>query len=408
MVVSTIKQTRGRPKRTAKGRKAGGRNRGFWFRAGRGWYVTEGQSKVALLDEAGDHLKAPDTPPNALEQAYARYIIGRQENAKQDATGDTAMVLRVVQDYLDYAKKNNRQSTYTKRGEFLFDFCFGLSCRFWDYGKGRKTPKPTEADRIHKGYGGREVGSLIPMDIQKWLDAHKGWGQSTRRMAVQSVKRTFNYAVKMGLIKSNPITQFKAGVGKKRVAYFTPEQEAAMYQHASPPLRLAIQVCIRTGARYGAEFCKLTAKHIDDTDPKCMVWRFKAGESKTYRPRVIYVPNDIAEEVRALAKRFPTGVIFRTRSGKPWVIRNIRSAFRLLKKRLSSKGIKLDTDACLYTCRHTFAKRMLGGYWGKPTTIEVVAGLMGNSRQVCWDHYAQWCDGYTDPLKDAINGAIPN
>jgi hypothetical protein len=35
---------------------------------------------------------------------------------------------------------------------------------------------------------------------------------------------------------------------------------------------------------------------------------------------------------------------------------------------------------------------------GKPVTIEVLAGLMGNSARVCWEHYAQWADQYLSPL----------
>ena len=57
----------------------------------------------------------------------------------------------------------------------------------------------------------------------------------------------------------------------------------------------------------------------------------------------------------------------------------------------------------MYTCRHTFAKRTLSGYYtGQPVTIEVLAGLMGNTPKVCWEHYAQWADQYNDPLWAAL------
>ena len=57
----------------------------------------------------------------------------------------------------------------------------------------------------------------------------------------------------------------------------------------------------------------------------------------------------------------------------------------------------------MYTCRHTFAKRMPSGYYtGKPVTIEVLAGLTGNTPKVCWDHCAQWADQYNDPLWAAL------
>ena len=63
------------------------------------------------------------------------------------------------------------------------------------------------------------------------------------------------------------------------------------------------------------------------------------------------------------------------------------------------RKLKLPHDRCMYTCRHTFAKRTLSGYYtGVPVTIEVLAGLMGNTPKVCWDHYTVWADQYNDPL----------
>jgi len=56
------------------GRKWGTRNKGHWYRSGRGWYVTEGRSSIKLCDEHGQHLKDPDDEEEA-KRAYARYIL---------------------------------------------------------------------------------------------------------------------------------------------------------------------------------------------------------------------------------------------------------------------------------------------------------------------------------------------
>jgi hypothetical protein len=64
--------------------------------------------------------------------------------------------------------------------------------------------------------------------------------------------------------------------------------------------------------------------------------------------------------------------------------------------------MRFDEDCCMYSCRHTYAKRTLQGYWsGKATNIETLAQLMGNSAQVCCEHYLQWCESYTEPLWEA-------
>ena len=48
-------------------------------------------------------------------------------------------------------------------------------------------------------------------------------------------------------------------------------------------------------------------------------------------------------------------------------------------KRAAKSGVVFAPGSCVYSCRHTFAKRTLGGFWtGKPATIEQVAGLLGN------------------------------
>jgi hypothetical protein len=74
----TAKRKRKQPTRE---RRVSGHNRGYWFRKGRGWYATENGKSILLRAENGDHLKAEDTPADVLEQAYARYLLGPQEEA---------------------------------------------------------------------------------------------------------------------------------------------------------------------------------------------------------------------------------------------------------------------------------------------------------------------------------------
>ena len=390
------------------GRSAGGHNRGYWFRKGRGWYISEGQKIRPLTDQAGDQIKAENTPNDVLQDAYARYRLGMDEQSRQSTTGNGALVLTAVMDYLKHSQAKDRLATFNKRGEFLFDFCFGLPCRFWDYGVGRKVAKPSAHDYLHDGFGNKRVAEIIPMDVQNWLDKHPTWGKSTQRIAIQSVKRAFNYCLKMGLIPTNPVKGMTAPTGRKRITYFTDEQEEALYEHASKPMALLIKVAVRTGARYGAEIAALTARHVEET-PEGMLWRFSADEnktgSKTGKSRVIYVPAEIADLVRELVKKHPSGSLFRNRNNTPWKVATLKENFSRLKDKLAAKGIELDADACLYSCRHTYAKRMLGGYWtGEPITLEILAGLMGNTPQVCYDHYAKWCGDYIAPLWKAVNG----
>ena len=387
-------------KRSKAGRQTGGHNRGRWFRKGRGWYTTEGRRSIALLTENGDHLKDKDAEAEA-ERAYARYLLGQQEQAQREASGDQTPLLTVCQTYLDHCKVNGRPSTYYTRANFLYDFCKGFPARFRDKGNGKKPSKPTEKDRIRKGYGLTPLCKLVPLDVEQWLNKHVTWGPGTRRIGIQALKRALSYYAKATKTVS-PIKGLNAGKPGKRITYFTPEIEETLYRYSKRALATAIQVCIRTGARYGSEFCQLTAKHVEET-PQGMRWRFSADEAKTHKPRTIYIAPEVAQIVRPLVKQYPTGPLFHNSRGEPWTGRALRAAFIRLKKRLAQKEIKLDKADCMYSTRHTFAKRTLGGFWsGKPCTIEQLAALMGNSRQVCWESYAGWCEAYTDPLWEAV------
>ena len=58
-----------------------------------------------------------------------------------------------------------------------------------------------------------------------------------------------------------------------------------------------------------------------------------------------------------------------------------------------------------YTCRHTFAHRMLSGCWndGKGCSIKALAELIGDTPKVVFDHYGkEWGQDYQEPLWAAI------
>ena len=283
--------------------------------------------------------------------------------------------------------------TYKDRAATLYDLCSGFPARFRTNGEERE-----EKYRIHKGYGGMAVGEFRPIDLDRWLAAHKRW-KGGRRARVQAVKRAFNYGVEAGLIEASPLLGYKAPKQNARVTYLTPEQESALLATANPSVAMAIKVCIRTGARPGCEYGKLTARHVRDHGER-MEWIFSAAESKTKRLRTLRITDpEIISIVRAQVALHPSDTIFRNTLGDSWTRDSISRSFRDARKRAEIEGIEFDKDACMYSCRHTYAKRTLQGFWtGRQTNIETLARLMGNSPQVCRDHYLQWTDTYNEPL----------
>jgi integrase len=376
-----------------RGRRAGSRNRGFFFREGRGWQAKLNGKFVPLEYANGDRMRSKNTPLSDVKAAYLRLIAGPVD----DAPADGVTVLQVCTAYLAKVKDDGAASTFTGRQNTLFDFCFGLPSRFVP-GRGIERPDPKTSDYIHDGFGRYAVSKLMPLHLDQWLQAHPTW-KGGRRTRIQAVKRALNYGVESGLIAANPIRGYKTPKQRGRVTYLTPEQEKALCDEANSALAVAVKICIRTGARPGCEFAKLTAAHVTDHGER-MEWRFNADESKTRNLRIIRITDpEILKTVRQQIEQFPTGPIFRNTIGKPWSRELLTEKFCNLKNRLAKRGMEFDADCCMYSCRHTYAKRVLQGFWtGKATNIETLAKLMGNSPQVCRDHYLQWTDSYSEPL----------
>jgi integrase len=383
------------------GRPTGSRNRGYFYRAGRGWYTQiseplldeNGQPRqdakgkpltkprfIALRDDNGQPLRIKATPIADVKAAYQRIVA----NPDGSENGEGVTVQEVCDAYLNNIADG---ASYKLRRDILFDFCTGYPPRF----RGKELPS---GERLHKGYAARSVAGLRPLDIDQWIQAHKWKGG--KRTKIQAIQRALNYGVECGLIPASPLKGYKVPTNKARVTYVTPEQETALLANASPAMTAAIKILIRTGARPGSEFAALTAKQVVD-DGERMEWRFKEVKRK---PRVIRIkdPEVIAMVRERLANKGP---IFRSAQGSPWQLRNLSHRFRMLKAKAEKQGIQFDDDCVLYSLRHTYAKRILQGFWsGKPTNIETLARLMGNTPAVCQAHYLQWCESYNEPLWD--------
>ena len=398
-------------KRRTGGRKKKSRNKGYFYRKDRGWYATDGRKMIPLEYEDGTRIRDESADELDVREAYARWLLAKNEEAAKVAVIEEAdsktTLAEICVVYLENTKANDSKSTYEGRADTLFDFCYGLPPKLRPkQGQApkklsKKEKEQIEEKRIHKGYGGMRAVELKPLHIDQWLNAHPTWNGS-RRSRIQAVKRAMNYGVEAGIISKNPLKGYRTPRSRGRVTYITPEQEAEMYKHASKAFTMALRVCIRTGARFGCEFAKVTAAHVKDHGDR-MEWVFPPSESKTRRLREILIRDtEILELVREHIRRYPKGPIFRNTKGTPWERGTLSRNFQRLRHKLKKLGVEFDHDACMYSCRHTYAKRTLQGYWtGKATNIETLARLMGNSPQTCREHYLQWCESYKDPLWDA-------
>jgi hypothetical protein len=104
--------------------------------------------------------------------------------------------------------------------------------------------------------------------------------------------------------------------------------------------------------------------------------------------------------------------LFRNTKGNPWKSTTGVVRFLAIKKKLGWDRIPTKSGYSCYTCRHTFAHRMLSGFWsqGAGCSIETLAELIGDTPKVAFDHSGkEWRQHYQDPLWAAIGaGTQPN
>ena len=162
---------------------------------------------------------------------------------------------------------------------------------------------------------------------------------------------------------------------------------------------------IHTGLRPFCELAKVTADDIEMSD-RGMMWRVYS--SKTKKTRKIPVRKEVAKLVQRLIATAPKGSglpVFRNTQGKPWTRMNGVVRFIAIKKKLGwNLDVKKKKYSC-YTARHTFAHRMLSGYWNNNVgcSIETLAELIGDTPKVAFDHYGkEWGQHYQEPLWSAI------
>ena len=354
------------------------------------WYYTEPGTKkrIPLFDEKGERIQGLDNR-EAARDALARIRLANELSRPTPTNSGEWTVARVCEVYLADLHQTATQDWANIVQRWLNDLC--------------------------QFCGALRANEFQKKHLRTWLGRHKTWNPNTQRNVIAAVIAAFNFCCRFDDLDVNPVAGYKKPAATPRVTAFTPEEEKAIYETVDEYFGRFIKACMLTGARPYSELAKVTADHVVET-PQGMYYLLKArtkdGQSghktgkKTGKDRRIMLCDEMEEMTRELMKTAPKGSgipLFRSPRGKAWTKVNCVVRFCALRKELD-----LPADRCMYSCRHTFAKRTLSGYYtGQPVTIEVLAGLMGNTPKVCWEHYAQWADQYIDPLWAALGKVKP-
>ena len=355
------------------------------------WYYTPSGTKTRqpLLDEAGRHIRGP-----ANKQA-ARLALAR---------------VRIKQG-LKPAIAAATEPPLPKKASLVASVCshYVIHCN-----------RAAAAGRMHPDYakgvvrilnefcrycGALPVAELKRGYVSEWVESVPSWRSPvTRRNVLTIVISAFRHAETEHDVH-NPLKGLKKPPHRPRLHSIKPEDEQLIYKHVAPAFRDFLFAALHTGLRPFCELAKLTAEHVEEI-PRGMLWRIRS--SKTKKVRKIPVRPEVAKLTRKLLKAAPPASgkpIFRNPQGNPWKKSTGVKYFLRLKRELEWAGDDPRSRYSCYSCRHTFAHRMLSGYWndGVGCSIEVLAELMGDTPKTAFDHYGrEWGRHYQEPLWAAI------
>jgi integrase len=349
------------------------------------WYCTlpGAKKRLGLFDENGQRIRGQENQ-EAAELALARLKLSGDWPADTSPDNGNWIVARVCSEYLQYCERGLANETISKSHRdnavrFLNDLC--------------------------KYCGALAVAELKKGQVKTWLESHPTWrSPATHCSVIAIVLAAFNYAQETRGIR-NPLAGLKKPAANPRLQSLAREDEDALYAACDEPFRNFLFALIHTGLRPFCELARLTADDIEE-NARGMMWRVYA--SKTKKTRKIPVRPEVGELTRKLMKTAPRGSgvpLFRNSRGKPWQGTAGVARFLALKKKLGWDKDPVRKKFSCYACRHTFAHRMLSGYWngGTGCSIETLAELIGDTPKVAFDHYGkEWGQHYQEPLWAAV------
>lgn len=215
---------------------------------------------------------------------------------------------------------------------------------------------------------GHRASTVTPGQIDTWAShGTRVLKPSTIATKITSVIAMFNWAVKFGYVKVNPVAKLPKPTACIRRDYLSDDQLAkAIAACPAGPIRDAVAFLADTGCRI-QEYRILEAEYFDRVARRFVIPSERSKGRKT--PRTIYLPAESFALADAATHRYPVGPCFRSPTERPWTAANLGAACRFIKDEIKMPGFRL-TDL-----RHSFAHRRLV----RGQDPVVVAKLMGHS-----------------------------
>lgn len=324
----------------------------IWFREATGWYMTTVRGRQVKL--------SPDKA-EATRTFHTLMASLPDEPAEQKAA--IRPTFRKVADlFLDEGKRTKEPGTYAVQRYYLQSFC----------------------DHIKT----RRVADLKVHMATEWIASHPDWGQSTCTTARSIVRACLNWAVEQGYIPANPLAKLKRGDFARRERILTRSERQAIAGIVTSAFRDFVFALEQTGCRPFSEMSRVTAAMVDFQAGSITLAKHK--NAKRGKARTIYLTTPLIDLLRRLSAEYPTGPLFRTKTGNRWTQ---GSAAKQMVK--ACERLKIPRANC-YAYRHTYITEALA----KGMSASIVAELVGNSPATIHKYYSH-LDQRKDELREA-------
>ena len=316
-----------------------------WFWKERSaWYVTlNGKRRRLAQGKANKKLAATKFHELMLELG-----------ANPAPESDRPTVVSVIEAFLAHAERHLDPRSYYERQSVL--------------------------QRFADAHGFREVADCKPFHLTRWLDANTGWKSDwTLSTVVATVKRPFDWAVKQGLIPTNPFRHVNHRPGAPRRP-ITDEVFQALLRGApgrrGRRFRQALIFLRFTGCRPG-EMSELKWSDIDPDSGFIVLQEHKTAK-EVRKPRIVPLVPVVVRLLIHLRRHSRGEHVFLNERGNPW---NRCSLSLRIQRCRQRQGI--PADAKLYGVRHQFGTAAIV----RGVDIKTLAQLMGQASTRMTEHY---------------------
>jgi len=325
-------------------------NEGPWYRQSKGtWYATLSGGRKVSLGIRGEASKAE------AFTAWHRLMADAPAQAEQQTPTQANVKPSPV--------KAEPVSKFTVKA---------LADAFTADAPTRLKPKTVrlyrdEGNRLCQSLGSIPADELTTQQLSLWL-AKLPLSSTSKSISIRAVSAMLAWALKAKLITTNPAKEVPKPKSRSRsqASVISEADHAKLMASASPEFKLVLRILHSTGCRPG-EACKITAETFR-AEAGCVILHDHKTAHATDKPRLVFLPPELCEELKAQAQRFGSGPLLRSHRGIRWTPQAISQAMRRLQYATGLRSIA-------YGYRHAFATQALSN--GIPDAT--VAALLGHS-----------------------------